>query len=204
MRLYVDGTEVGSGTPANLTIDYQLTSNDFDVGNYPDPNCHGGNYFYSGGLDEVRVYDRALSADEINQLQTATGDTPPELGGGTTTTTTSSTTTASTTVTTSTGSTSTPRVAVRPTASFVALGPSRTMPGSGWFNAAASSAGLGERIVNFAWVTPGSGQVTDSCGRSPVASLSFSRTGPNPVTLLVTDSTGQTSSVRETVTSRPP
>ena len=81
VRLYVDGSEVTPGTASNTVIGYQLPTDTFTVGGYPDPNCRQF-AFYTGALDEVRVYDRALTADEISQLQQAsTGDTPPELGG---------------------------------------------------------------------------------------------------------------------------
>jgi len=62
VRLYVDGAEVGSGTPAGLAINYALPDNS---------NLYFGAYFgsctlgFKGSIDEVRVFNRALSASEI-------------------------------------------------------------------------------------------------------------------------------------------
>lgn len=75
VRLYVDGTEVGTGTPASGSIDYVKDVTQFELGRYP--ACTG--YQYQNQLDEVRVYDRALSASEISYLQDASATTPPEL-----------------------------------------------------------------------------------------------------------------------------
>jgi hypothetical protein len=184
VRLYVDGNEVGSGTPTNAAIDYQLPTTQFSVGDYPDPNCHAGNFFYSGGLDELRVYNRALTAAEINQLQTANGPTPPELGGSTTTTTTTTTTTPPPT---------------RAVAKFVITGPSATLKGAAWFNGATSIASGGARIISYAWDPTGSGNYSDPCGSAPIASLVFANRGEHTVGLQVTDSAGAVSTYRQTV-----
>jgi hypothetical protein len=62
VRLYVDGRQVGSGTPDSLPIDYNLPSgSDFVIGNYL--WCPG--LGFSGDIDEVKVFDRALSPGEI-------------------------------------------------------------------------------------------------------------------------------------------
>ena len=83
VRLYVDGTEVGSGTPTTGDIGYGLAlSNDFVIGNTNDTSCVE-NTNWSGDLDEVRVYDRALSPTEIQQLANPSATTPPELSNGT-------------------------------------------------------------------------------------------------------------------------
>lgn len=61
VRLYVDGTEVGSGTPDTGNIAYGLTtSNDLQIGNYS-----GCSLPFSGSIDQVRVFDRTLGAQEI-------------------------------------------------------------------------------------------------------------------------------------------
>jgi hypothetical protein len=80
VRLYVDGTEV---TPANTTpqtsiIDYTLSGHNFFIDGYPPVGCVG-NSDYTGDVDELRVYDRALSATEIGRLASDTGPTPPVL-----------------------------------------------------------------------------------------------------------------------------
>jgi Concanavalin A-like lectin/glucanases superfamily len=62
VRLFVDGKEVGSGTPYSGSISYGLdTSNDLMVGNYA--GCAG--LGFSGSIDEVKVFNRALPAQEV-------------------------------------------------------------------------------------------------------------------------------------------
>jgi Concanavalin A-like lectin/glucanases superfamily len=63
VRLYVDGHQVGSGTPDTAPIAYGLpTSNDLLIGDYP-----GGcsNLDFSGSIDEVKIFNRALGSQEI-------------------------------------------------------------------------------------------------------------------------------------------
>ena len=63
VRLYVDGKEVGTGTPNATPIDYGLpTSSDLIIGNYA--GCSGLDF--SGKIDEVHVFNRALGAQEIH------------------------------------------------------------------------------------------------------------------------------------------
>lgn len=65
VRLYVDGTEVGSGTPRPAGITYNLVDdNDLLIGHYD--WC--ANLDYEGDVDDVRVYDRALTAQELKTL----------------------------------------------------------------------------------------------------------------------------------------
>jgi Concanavalin A-like lectin/glucanases superfamily len=62
VRIYVDGQQVGSGTPDTAPIAYGLpTSNDFLIGNYP--GCSGLDFM--GSIDEVKVFSRALDPQEI-------------------------------------------------------------------------------------------------------------------------------------------
>jgi hypothetical protein len=62
VRLYVDGRQVGSGTPDAAPIAYGLpTSNSLIIGNYP--SCSQTDF--SGGIDEVKVFNRALGAGEV-------------------------------------------------------------------------------------------------------------------------------------------
>jgi hypothetical protein len=69
VRLYVDGAEVGTGTPTNLQIRYNLpTSNDLFIGTYGDPTSF---YNFNGLIDEPSVYNRALSAAEVKALYAA-------------------------------------------------------------------------------------------------------------------------------------
>ena len=59
VRLYVDGIQVGSGTEATVSIAYN--DNNFYIGSYA-----SGSYF-NGLIDEVRIYNRALSDQEIQE-----------------------------------------------------------------------------------------------------------------------------------------
>ena len=65
VRIYVDGAQVGTGTPVTpgFTIKYDLpTTTDLLFGNYE--GC-GNIYHYKGLLDEVHIWARALSEKEI-------------------------------------------------------------------------------------------------------------------------------------------
>jgi len=71
MRLYKDGVEVGSTIKTgSLTINSNAAV--WLGGNPPTPTSRP----WDGSIDEVRVYDRALSAAEIQALAT-TGNAPP-------------------------------------------------------------------------------------------------------------------------------
>jgi hypothetical protein len=64
VRLYLDGREVGSGTPDTTPIGYSLPgSNDLTIGNYP--SCPGVSLDFSGAIDEVKIFNRALAPWEI-------------------------------------------------------------------------------------------------------------------------------------------
>ncbi|OGM91250.1 hypothetical protein A2755_02510 [Candidatus Wolfebacteria bacterium RIFCSPHIGHO2_01_FULL_48_22] len=60
-QIFVDGLESASST--NETIDWTTTSNDFQIGNSP-----GESYYFDGYIDDVRIYNRALSAEEIKRI----------------------------------------------------------------------------------------------------------------------------------------
>jgi hypothetical protein len=62
VRLFVDGTEVGSGTPATLAIGYDVPFDDGLLGSFGGPSCL---LDYIGNLDEPRIWRRALSAQEL-------------------------------------------------------------------------------------------------------------------------------------------
>jgi hypothetical protein len=62
VRLYVDGRQVASGTPDTAPIAYGLpSSNELQIGDYP--GCSGLDF--SGDIDEAKVFNRALGAEEI-------------------------------------------------------------------------------------------------------------------------------------------
>ena len=70
VRLYVDGAEIGTGTPTSIAIGYGLTpTDDFFVGAY------GGtcDLYFNGLIDEVGIWNRALSADEVAALSVGVG-----------------------------------------------------------------------------------------------------------------------------------
>jgi hypothetical protein len=79
VRLYVDGNELGSGTPASGPIQYGSPAGHFGVDGYAgDVTC--GSRDFTGGIDEVRIYDGALTASEIQTLAAAFGaPDPPEI-----------------------------------------------------------------------------------------------------------------------------
>lgn len=66
VRLYVDGKQVGSGTPATGSIGYNLpTSNELWLGHYA--GCQGlGSFDFTGSLDEPTVWSTAISAQQIS------------------------------------------------------------------------------------------------------------------------------------------
>jgi hypothetical protein len=76
VRLYIDGKQVGSGTPDTSPIAYGLpTSNDLMIGNYPAcPSIPEG---FTGSIDEVKVFNRALPAQEIKLAVLASNYLPP-------------------------------------------------------------------------------------------------------------------------------
>ena len=68
VRLYVDGVEVGTGTPAPITINYALPDNNkFYIGAY------GGTcpLRFRGDMDDIQVFGRALTPVELLGLYNA-------------------------------------------------------------------------------------------------------------------------------------
>jgi Concanavalin A-like lectin/glucanases superfamily len=61
VRLFVDGTEVGSGTPAGNGIGYDLPEGDGSIGAYR-ASC---SLLFEGDLDGVRIWSRALPVADI-------------------------------------------------------------------------------------------------------------------------------------------
>lgn len=84
IRLYVDGAQVGNGTPYTAPIQYtgaNLAQDNFTVGTYADKTSGApcGNSDWPGAIDEVRVHNRALTQAEITKLHDPTATTPPDL-----------------------------------------------------------------------------------------------------------------------------
>jgi hypothetical protein len=63
VRLYVDGTQVGTGTPTTIPIGYGLPNPSGLLGSFGG-TCNP-ELAYGGDLDEPRVWQRALSGQEI-------------------------------------------------------------------------------------------------------------------------------------------
>ncbi len=63
VRLYVDGVQIGNGNSAPTSIAYNLsTTNTFKIGAYDNISSL---YSFLGDIDEVRIYNRALSLSEV-------------------------------------------------------------------------------------------------------------------------------------------
>jgi len=62
-RLYVDGVIVSEAGPTSYGV-YELANNR-RIGGSPGDTNH-----FRGSIDEVRLYERALSPDEVMQLAT--------------------------------------------------------------------------------------------------------------------------------------
>ncbi|HWD76367.1 MAG TPA: LamG domain-containing protein [Solirubrobacteraceae bacterium] len=71
IRLFVDGTEVGSGTAFRGSLEYVLPdSNDLYIGDYTGCAQHE----FLGVIDDVSVWDRALTSQQVRSLAPAQGD----------------------------------------------------------------------------------------------------------------------------------
>ncbi len=84
VRLYVDGTEIGHA-PGNGEIGYGLdTSNSLWIGDFAAADNSTGRGCteqtqFSGDIDEVRIWKRALTSTEAAFVSSSTATTPPEL-----------------------------------------------------------------------------------------------------------------------------
>lgn len=68
LRLYVDGSEVGTGKSVTKTIGYNSTSaGKLYIGSY------GAAYYFTGEIDEVRVWDEALTASQLGDVTAPVG-----------------------------------------------------------------------------------------------------------------------------------
>ena len=81
-RFYVDGTLVGTPKVGSGSPDYALGGGtSFYVDGYPVQSCELSPNAddFPGQIDDVRVYDRALSGTELARLAASTGPNAPEL-----------------------------------------------------------------------------------------------------------------------------
>ncbi len=65
VRLFVDGTEIGNGTP-NARLSYSTPPNDLFIGTFA--GSTSGTLNWPGIIDEVQIFDRALTATEIRNI----------------------------------------------------------------------------------------------------------------------------------------
>ncbi len=65
VRLYVDGNQVGSGTPAATSIDYANPVGGGTIGAFPDSTCWHGPLTLQGDIDGVQIWSQALPVDSI-------------------------------------------------------------------------------------------------------------------------------------------
>ncbi len=68
MKFYADGQQIGVSTKASGAIDTQGETPAY-IG-----SLKGGREFFKGGIDDVRIYSRALSADKIKTMALADGE----------------------------------------------------------------------------------------------------------------------------------
>ena len=65
IRLYVDGSQVGTGTSYPGALTYNLpNSNDLEIGNYPGV-CRDSRVF-DGDIDDVEIFNQALTPDQVD------------------------------------------------------------------------------------------------------------------------------------------
>ncbi|HVO52930.1 MAG TPA: LamG-like jellyroll fold domain-containing protein [Solirubrobacterales bacterium] len=179
VRLYVDGNQVGSGTPASGAISYAQTNPDLVVGDYPVTGC--GSHSLRADLDEVRVYGRALSAGEVSALADPSASSPPELleaGGG--------------------SGPPAPIVhtlAIARAAKKLVIGKSTIGSKlSTWLSAKSSTPTPGAHFTHFDWDTDGDGSTDVTCpGDAPALFTQFPKSGTYDVTVTAVDSSGQSS-----------
>ncbi len=167
IHLYVDGNEVGTAKAAG-PINYSLTHSSFYVDGYP--YACGGSPDFPGLIDEVRVYDRALTTTELGRLAAAPGPTPPDLvpDAGSTTTTATSSASASSTATaiatptvSSTASATSTAAAPPPVASFRPIASALAPKGTTILDASQSSG-----ATSLAWDLSGDGKPDVTCPAS--------------------------------------
>jgi hypothetical protein len=77
VHLYVDANEVGNGTPATGSLEYATQTGAFGADGFTGNPTSCNLRDFTGGIDELRVYDTALKGSEIEGLATAPGPTPP-------------------------------------------------------------------------------------------------------------------------------
>ena len=166
-RLYVDGVQIGSASAPvpGGGIHYGLQENRLAVGRFPQGSpCDPNGFQFVGAIDEVRLYNRALTAAEVSYLQDAAATTPPSLpipGGG-----------------------------PAPAAAFTA---STTTPHIGSVVSLDGTASVanGGTASSYSWDVNGDGKTDGTCGpHTPAVSFAALKPGPHTALLKVTDAAG--------------
>lgn len=174
VRIYLDGAEVGSGTPVTGSIGYGLARhNNLLIGGFDDPACFEQTNF-DGGIDEPRIYSRALNAGEIDRLADPAATSPPELPEP-------------------------PPARRDPIASFrpTTLVPKPFAPVT--FDASASVPG-DDRLIRYDWDLTGDGKTDVSCGaETPVLTTNTLSSAVRKVGLSVVGASGARSSASQPV-----
>jgi hypothetical protein len=192
VRLYLDGNEVGAGTPvpAGTAIDYSPENSDLELGRYPNSDSCGGAHAWEGNLDEVRVYNRALTLDEVRLLQDPNATEPPQLpppggggggGGG------------------AGGQQPEPPPPPQPPIPQVAFAKSKAVRSATWLSAAGTQTPSGAAITKYEWDFNLDGKFEADCGGPALSAVSrvFRKPGTKTVALRVTDALGQTAIGRQ-------
>jgi Concanavalin A-like lectin/glucanases superfamily len=65
VRLFIDGNQIGTGTPSTAPVYYDLPNGDTQVGTYVDSTC---SLYLVGDVDGVSVWNRALPISDIYTL----------------------------------------------------------------------------------------------------------------------------------------
>lgn len=164
VRLYLDGEQVGTGTPAGTAaIDYGAGGGNFGIDGFWSSGCEGGSF--DGDIDELRVYDRALTATEIARMANPSATSPPPLVRD--------------------GSTQPPPPPAPPTATVTAPSPVAT------HQPAVLDASNSQNATQYQWDVGGNGK-TDIVTSTPILAVSMPRPGVFPVKLTTVSSGGQT------------
>lgn len=80
VRIYIDGNQVGSGTPASGSIGYAFPKTGvFGIDGFVGGDGYCNQRDFTGDIDELRVYNRGLSATEIKALANPAATSPPVL-----------------------------------------------------------------------------------------------------------------------------
>ena len=75
-KLYLDGLQKGTSRAWTGVAGSPTTTQDIQLGHYP--GAFGGVEYFQGLLDEIRIYNTALSASDVSALFTADNAPPPD------------------------------------------------------------------------------------------------------------------------------